>query len=150
VAAAVALGAQGGVNYRAEDLAAAAHRFTDGRGVDVVFDPVGGDAYERAVEGLANDARVLLVGFAGGLQHVDPGAVLRKSYSVIGVYVGAYSNDDDGRRFLHQVQAEIFATLESERIHPVIDRTVDLDGVADALEELAARRVVGKIVVVPG
>ena len=93
---------------------------------------------------------MLLVGFAGGLQHVDPGAVLRKSYSVIGVYVGAYSQDDDGRRFLHEVQAEIFAALEAGRIHAVVDRTVDLDGVAGALEELAARRVVGKIVVVPG
>jgi len=145
-----ALGADEVLDAASADLASDIRAVTDGRGVDVVFDPVGGDAYERAVEGLATDARVLLVGFAGGLQHIDPGAVLRKSYSVIGVYVGAYSNDDDGRRFLHQVQAEIFSALEAQRIRAVVDRTVDLDGVADALEELAARRVVGKIVVVPG
>jgi NADPH:quinone reductase-like Zn-dependent oxidoreductase len=68
---------------------------------------------------------------------------------VIGVYVGAYSNDADGRRFLHQVQAEIFSALEGGRVSAVVDRRVDLDGVARALEALAARRVVGKIVVVP-
>jgi NADPH2:quinone reductase len=144
------LGADVVLDSASADLAADVCAASDGHGADVVFDPVGGDAYARAVEGLANDARVLLVGFAGGLQHVDPGAVLRKSYSVIGVYVGAYSHDDEGRRFLHEVQAEIFAALEAGRIHAVVDRTVDLDGVADALEELAARRVVGKIVVVPG
>jgi NADPH:quinone reductase-like Zn-dependent oxidoreductase len=68
---------------------------------------------------------------------------------VIGVYVGAYSNDNAGRRYLHTVQADIFAMLDSGRIRAVIDRVVDLDGVAGALEALAARRVVGKIVVVP-
>jgi NADPH2:quinone reductase len=144
-----ALGADAVLDAASSDLAADIRAVTDGRGVDVVFDPVGGDAYGRAVEALATDARVLLVGFAGGVQHVDPGSVLRKSYSVIGVYVGAYSNDDDGRRFLHLVQAEIFASLEGGRIRAVIDRTVDLDGVSGALEDLAARRVVGKIVVVP-
>jgi NADPH:quinone reductase len=143
------LGADVVLDSASSDLAADIRAATDGRGVDVVFDPVGGGAYEAAVEALATDARVLLVGFAGGLQHVDPGAVLRKSYSVIGVYVGAYSNDDDGRRFLLQMQAEIFSALESGRIRAVIDRTVGLDGVVGALEDLAARRVVGKIVVVP-
>ena len=145
-----ALGADAVIDVASADLAAEVRAITDGRGVDVVYDPVGGDAYSRAVECLATDARVLLVGFAGGVQHVDPGSVLRKSYSVIGVYVGAYSNDDEGRRYLHTVQAEVFAMLEAGRIRAVIDRTVDLDGVAGALEDLAARRVVGKIVVVPG
>jgi len=144
-----ALGADAVLDSASSDLAAEVRAVNDGRGVDVVYDPVGGDAYARAVECLAHDARVLLVGFAGGLQHIDPGSVLRKSYSVIGVYVGAYSNDDDGRRYLHTVQDDIFAMLEAGRIRAVIDRRVDLDGVADALEDLAARRVVGKIVVVP-
>ena len=111
---------------------------------------MGGDAYSRAVECLATDARVLLVGFAGGLPHIDPGSVLRSSYSVAGVYVGAYSQDDEGRRYLHGVQGRIFSGLVAGRIRAVIDRTVDLDGVADALEDLAARRVTGKVVVVPG
>jgi NADPH2:quinone reductase len=143
------LGADVVLDAASGDLAADILAATEGRGADVVFDPVGGEAYERVVEALATDARVLLVGFAGGVQHVDPGAVLRRSYSVVGVYVGAYSNDDAGRRFLHQVQAEIFSALEGGRIRAVIDRTVDLDGVPAALADLAARRVVGKIVVVP-
>ena len=144
-----ALGADAVIDSASADLAGEVRALTDGHGVEVVYDPVGGDAYSRAIECLATDARVLLVGFAGGVQHVDPGSVLRKSYSVIGVYVGAYSNDHAGRRYLHTVQADIFAMLDSGRIRAVIDRVVDLDGVAGALEALAARRVVGKIVVVP-
>src|SRR4029077_10196006 len=108
-----ALGADAVIDVASADLVAEVRALTDGRGVDVVYDPVGGDAYSRAVECLATDARVLLVGFAGGVQHVDPGSVLRKSYSVIGVYVGAYSHDDDGRRYLHSVQADIFSALEA-------------------------------------
>jgi NADPH2:quinone reductase len=143
------LGADAVVDSSSGDLAAEVRALTEGRGVDVVYDPVGGDGYTRAVECVATDARVLLVGFAGGVQRIDPGGVLRKSYAVIGVYVGAYSNDDEGRRYLHAVQADIFSKLEGGRIRAVIDRSVDLDGVAAALEDLAARRVVGKIVVAP-
>jgi NADPH:quinone reductase len=145
-----ALGADDVVDATSGDFAAAVRQATAGHGADVVFDPVGGTAYEAAVDAaLARDARVLLVGFAGGLQQVDPGKILRSSYSVVGVYVGAYSHDDDGRAYLRDVQDAIFRDLEDGRIRAVIDREVSLDQTIDALEDLAARKVVGKIVVVP-
>jgi NADPH2:quinone reductase len=118
-------------------------------GADVVFDPVGGEAHAAAVSVLATDARVLLVGFASGLPRVDPGSVLRASYGVLGVYVGAYSNDDAGREYLRDVQESIFDDLRAGRIRSVVDRTVSLDQVVPALEDLAARRVTGKIIVLP-
>lgn len=92
----------------AGNLPAEVTRATDGHGVDVVFDPVDGAAYAEAVSVLATDARVLLVGFAGGVQNLDPGSILRQSCSVMGVYVGAHSHDDAGQAYLSEVQAEIF------------------------------------------
>jgi NADPH2:quinone reductase len=144
-----ALGADHVIDAQSEDLVVAVRQATGGRGADVVFDPVGGAAYDTAVDALARDARVLLVGFAGGVQHVDPGKILRSSYSVVGVYVGAYSHDDDGRAHLRDVQDAVFRDLERGRIRAVVDREVGLDEAIDALEDLAARKVVGKIVVVP-
>lgn len=142
------LGAHAVVDSSA-DLASALSAAAGPRGFDVVFDPVGGDAHDAVMDALACDARVLLVGFAGGLPSIDPGRVLRRSCSVVGVYVGAHSHDDTGRAGLREVQADVFAALARGSIHAVVDRTVGLEGVVDALEDLAARRVVGKIVVVP-
>ena len=144
-----ALGADVVVDSTAGDLGARVALATGGRGVDVVFDPVGGTAYDDAVTVLATDARVLIVGFAGGVQTVNPGSILRQSYSVIGVYVGAYSHDDAGHAYLREVQADIFRDLATGRIRADIDRDVRLDDTIAALGDLAARRVTGKIVVCP-
>lgn len=143
------LGADVVVDAVTGDLGAEVARATSGRGVDVVFDPVGGAAYEDATSVLATDARVLLVGFAGGVQTVNPGSILRQSYSVIGVYVGAYSHDDAGQAYLRDVQADIFRDLAVGRIRAVIDREVSLNETIAALGDLAARKVTGKIVVLP-
>lgn len=132
-----------------DDLAGALREAVGPAGADLVFDPVGGGMHATASTVLARDARVLLVGFAGGLPRVDPADVLRRSYDLVGVYVGAYSPDDAGREYLQGVQASIFAALAGGTIRAVIDRTVGFDGVVGALEDLAGRRVTGKIVVVP-
>jgi len=143
------LGADAVIDSGDDDLATAVRAVTGGRGVDVVFDPVGGSAHTAALGALATDARVLLVGFAAGVADVNAGMVLRGSYSLIGVYVGAYSHDDEGRAYLRGVQDQIFSDLSAGRIRAVIDRTVGLDGVVAALEDLGARRVTGTVVVVP-
>ena len=111
-----------------------------------MFDPVGGGAHDATVGALATDARVLLVGFADAVPTVDAGRVLRGSYDVIGVYVGAYPPGGD---YLRGVQAEIFSMVASGAIRPVIDRVVPLDHLVAALDDLAARRVTGKIVATP-
>ena len=145
-AACAALGAAVVVDGAADDLSSALRDATDGRGADVVFDPVGGGAYTAAVGALATDARVLLVGFADSVPAIDAGRVLRGSYDVSGVYVGAYAPGGD---YLRGVQSEIFAGIASGAIRPVIDRIVPLDDLVDALDDLAARRVTGKIVATP-
>ena len=123
---------------------------TNGRGVDVVVDPVGGDAFDQARRCIAVDGRLLVVGFAGGdTQRVNAGVVLRGSFDVVGVYVGAYSKTIEGRALLASIHQELMGLLRSGAIRPVIDRAIGLDEVADAMTDLAARRIVGKVLVYP-
>ncbi|MCU1367611.1 MAG: putative alcohol dehydrogenase, zinc-containing [Ilumatobacteraceae bacterium] len=123
---------------------------TDGRGVEVVVDPVGGTASDAARRCLVIDGRLLVVGFASGdTPRFNGGSVLRSSISVIGVYMGAYSKSPEGRQFVDLVHAELMAMLGDGRITAPISRVIGLTDVAAALADLEARTVIGKIVVDP-
>jgi NADPH2:quinone reductase len=122
---------------------------TGGRGVDVVYDPVGGELFHAARRCTASEGRLLIIGFAGGLQAIQANQLLYRNQSAIGVYLGAYSKDEAGRTFMAGVWADVMDWYGAGRIQPVIEREVGLDGVATALEDLAARRVMGRIVVRP-
>ena len=145
------LGAHEAIDHTATpDVAAALRELTGGRGAEVVVDPVGGEAFEQARRCVAVDGRILVVGFASGsVPSVALHHVLMKSYAIVGVYVGAYAGSEAGRALVQRTHAEVMQLLASGKIRPVIDRVVGLDGVAAALGDLAARRVVGKIVVDP-
>src|SRR5215470_5861125 len=122
------LGADEAIDHRATpDVAAAVRELTSGRGAELVVDPVGGEAFEQARRCVSVDGRIL----------------------VVGVYVGAYAGSEEGRALVQRAHAAVMELLARGAIHPVIERTVGLDGVAAALGDLAARRVVGKIVVDP-
>jgi NADPH2:quinone reductase len=145
----LALGADEAIDTSAADLTDAVLGLTGGRGVDVVFDPVGGTAFDAARKCTASEGRLLVIGFAGGVQHVAANLVLYRNQSVVGVYLGAYSKDPVGRAFMQGVWSDITDWYGTGRIAPVIDRTIGLEAVATALTDLAERRVTGKIVVVP-
>jgi NADPH2:quinone reductase len=132
------------------DVAGAVRELTRGRGAELVVDPVGGPAFEQARRCVAVDGRILVVGFASGVvPTLQLNHALMKSYSVVGVYVGAYATTAEGRALVQRTHAAVMELLASGKIRPVIDRVIGLDGVADALGDLAARRSVGKIVVDP-
>jgi len=132
------------------DVAGAVRALTDGRGADLVIDPVGGSAFEQARHCVAVDGRILVVGFASGsVPSLALNHLLMKSYAVVGVYVGAYAASLQGRALVQRTHGALMELLASGRIRPVIDRVVGLAGVAGALGDLAARRSVGKIVVDP-
>ena len=132
------------------DVAGAVRDLTQGRGADLVVDPVGGDAFEQARRCVAVDGRILVVGFASGtVPSLALNHLLMKSYAVVGVYVGAYAAAPEGRALVQRTHAELMDLLASGKLRPLIDRVVGLDGVAQALGDLAARRSVGKIVVDP-
>jgi len=145
-----ALGAHVVVDSSADDVVARVLAATDGRGADVVFDPVGGEAFEQSTRFVALDGRILVVGFASGeIPKVRANHVLYRSYSLLGVYVGAYSGDEAGRAYLAEVYRILAAMLDAGELRPLISSQISLDGVAAALTDLADRRTVGKIIVRP-
>jgi NADPH2:quinone reductase len=144
------LGADVVVDYRTDDFVDAVLEATGGRGADLVYDPVGGDVFERSRRCIANEGRLLVIGFASGtVPQVSANVVLYRNYSVVGVYMGAYSRDEAGRAFMLDVHRELMELLAAGSIDPSISREVPLDGVADALTDLSERRVMGKVVVRP-
>jgi NADPH2:quinone reductase len=150
VAECINLGADAAIDYRAESVADRVLELTGGRGADVVFDPVGGEVFEQSQRCVANEGRILLIGFAGGdVQSIPANQVLLRNQSVIGVYLGAYNRTEADLAFLHAVHAELVDLVLSNRVAPVVSRQIGLEEVASALVDLGARRTVGKIVVHP-
>jgi NADPH2:quinone reductase len=144
------LGASLAVDYRTEDFSVVVRDVTDGRGADVVFDPVGGEVFHQSRRCVASEGRLLLIGFAGGEpQTIKATGVLLGNYSVLGVYMGAYSRTDATRAFLLGVHDELMTGLRTGAIRAVVSREVGLDGVADGLAELRDRAVIGRIVAHP-
>jgi NADPH:quinone reductase len=135
------------VNYAEEDLRARIRELTDGRGVDVVYDPVGADLAEPAFRSMAWQGRYLVVGFAGGyIPKLPLNLTLLKGAAVVGVYWGAFTGrqaGDNRRNF-----AELARLYAAGRLRPVVSGVYPLERAAEALDELGQRRAVGKVVVV--
>lgn len=146
LAACVEHGAALTVNYAEEDLRARIRELTDGRGVDVVYDPVGADLAEPAFRSMAWQGRYLVVGFAGGyIPKLALNLTLLKGAAVVGVYWGAFTGRqaaDNRRNF-----AELARLYGEERLRPVVSAVYPLERAAEALEDLGQRRAVGKVVV---
>jgi len=141
-------GADEVVDYAAEDLRERLRSLTGGRGVDVVFDPVGGGAFEHSMRAIAWEGRILVVGFASGdIPQVPANLVLVKNFSLVGVVFGAHSErfpDDSRRRF-----TELLAQHGAGALHPRIWKVYPLEDAAAALAALGSRRVIGKVVLTP-
>lgn len=141
-------GADAVIDYGTESLRDRLKELTQGRGVDVVLDTVGGPYFDPAFRALATEGRYLVVGFAAGGEFPAAPAnlVLIKEASVIGVRAGEF-----GRRY-PAIEAEnlrrLFALHRIGAIRPVVGRTYPLEEASSALEALAQREVEGKIVLV--
>ena len=141
-------GATATVNYTEVDLKAWLKEHTGGKGVDVVYDPVGGDLSEPALRSTAWKGRFLVIGFAAGdIPKVPLNLPLLKGCSIVGVFYGEHGT----RSPLEQraLVDELIEMLASGRIKPQVTAQFPLDDAAGALRELMDRRVVGKAVVVP-
>ena len=140
-------GADDTINYETENLREAIKRLTQDRGVDVVYDPVGDKFADPAVRGLAWGGRYLVVGFAAGeIPKVALNLPLLKGGAIVGVWWGGLiKNDPAEARRLTQELADMIA---AGRIRPLISATYPLERTGDALADLMARKVTGKIVVV--
>ena len=144
------LGAETALDPDDPDLAKAVLAANDGRGVDVVFEPVGGALFTAATRCVRSEGRIVVVGFASGEEGtVRPGHLLRRNYTVMGLYMGAYSGGDENRAYMLAMHDEIMGHLASGRCRALIDRETDLAGAAPALTDLAARKVTGRPIVSP-
>ena len=130
-----------------EGLRKAVHAATGGHGADVVIDPVGGAVFEAALRALAWDGRLVVVGFtAGAIPSVKANYLLIKHITVTGIHWSDYRDRDPAR--VAAAQAEMFAMAADGRLDPPVMATFPLARAADALAEIAGRRVEGKLVLV--
>ncbi|MFJ2028677.1 NADPH:quinone oxidoreductase family protein [Streptosporangium sp. NPDC087985] len=141
------LGADIVVDRKSEDFVKVVKEATGGRGADVVYDPVGGDAYHGSTKCIAFEGRIVLVGFAGGqIQTAKLNHPLIKNYSIEGYVWGAYRRND--LPAVHRCHQELTALAQEGRIHPLVGETVDLAGLPDAIEKLAQGLTVGRVAMV--
>ncbi len=143
------LGADETVDYSAEDLRERVKALTAGRGVDVVFDPVGGALSEAALRSTGWGGRFLVVGFASGeIPRIPMNLALLNARSILGVFWGDWTRREP--RLAAEALGRIAAWIVEGRISPVVTARLSLDAVPAALDDLLGRRVLGKLVALPG
>jgi NADPH:quinone reductase len=157
VAVAIAHGADHGINYRDEDFRRVVLDLTEERGADVVFDPVGGDVFDKSLRCVAPLARLLPIGFASGrIPQIPANLVLVKNLTVIGLYWGFYmawgktQADSATRERVRRLFADLFDLFDQGKLHPVVDCTLPLADFASGLRRVESRAVIGKVVLRPG
>lgn len=139
-------GADEAIGY--DDLKTEIKELTDGRGADVVFDTVGGAAFDACARAMARGGRLLIIGFASGdIPKFPVNLALVKEYAVIGVFWGNFT------RFEPQAYADNMAELlqwyQAGKVRPLIEGRYPLGEAAQVLERVLGRGAVGKIVLVP-
>jgi NADPH:quinone reductase len=133
------------IDYRSESIRDRVRELTGGVGVDVVYDPVGGDAFDQAIRAVNWEARMLVIGFASGrIQSVPANLILVKNISVIGVVWGAQSERDPALVSRHL--AELLRWWEAGRLKPQVSKTFPLAEAGAAMRALLSRRHTGRIV----
>lgn len=123
-------------------------KITNGRGADIIYDPVGGDVFDESIRCIAWNGRLLVVGFASGrIPSVPANMPLIKGFSVIGVRAGEYGrrSPEEGKKHFE----EIDRLISEGSLKPHIHKIYSLDETIEALKELDERRVIGKVCINP-
>ncbi|MEU6658760.1 NADPH:quinone oxidoreductase family protein [Streptomyces sp. NPDC046821] len=137
------------IDRRTQDVIAAVKEATGGRGVDVVYDPVGGEAYTQSTKVVAFEGRIIVVGFASGtIPSPSLNHALVKNYSVLGLHWGLY-NTKDPKAVAH-CHEQLTELTTSGAIKPLISERVPLAGAAAAVQRVADGVTTGRVAVVPG
>jgi len=138
-------GADIAINYQTEDFVEVVKRETDGRGADLIYDPVGGEVSERSTKCIAFEGRLVIIGFTSGrFSNFSSNHILIKNYSVVGLHWGNYRQHNPAR--INEAWKELFKLYETGKIRPVIGGRFAMEKVADAMEFLKSRKAVGKII----
>lgn len=148
LAAARERGADETIDYAHEDLRERIKALTEGRGVDVVYDPVGGNFTELALRSVAWGGRYLVVGFAAGeIPKVAANLLLLKGSALVGVFWGEFVRREPALNAGNM--ALLFSWLGERKIRPLISRRYPLSQAPQALEALLSREAIGKLVILP-
>lgn len=139
------LGADVVIDRHEEDFVEVVRRETQGRGADVVYDPVGGQTYERSTKCIAFEGRIVVVGFAGGtIQSAPLNHALVKNYSVLGLHWGLYRDRDPGAiAECHQALVDL---ADQGHVRPLISERLTLEQLAAGVQRLADGVSVGRVV----
>ena len=148
LAAALERGADETIDYAKEDLRERIKALTEGRGVDVVYDPVGGNFTEMALRSVAWGGRYLVVGFAAGeIPKVAANLLLLKGSALVGVFWGEFVRREPALNA--ENMALLFSWLGERMIRPLISKRYPLSQAPAALEAILSRQAVGKLVILP-
>lgn len=137
------------IDRRAEDVIAAVKEATGGRGADVIYDPVGGEAYAQSAKVVAFEGRIVVVGFASGaipspaLNHA-----LVKNYSILGLHWGLYNTKNP--KLIQHCHEQLTELAARGAIKPLVSERVPLDGAAAAVQRVADGVTTGRVAVIPG
>ena len=141
------LGADATINYTRSNLRDEIKRLTDGRGPDVIYDPVGGHYAEPALRSIAWRGRYLVVGFAAGaIPSLPLNLALLKGASIVGVFWGDFARREPKANAA--MMAELASLYALGKIKPVIDRTMPMAELKAAFAHMGSRGVMGKLVMV--
>lgn len=136
------------INYSTQDLREAIKTATGGKGPDVIYDPVGGEYSEPAFRSIAWRGRYLVVGFANGeIPKLPLNLTLLKGASLIGVFWGEFAKREPKANLAGMRQ--VLQWLQEGKIRPHISGRYTLEETAQALNDMAARKVTGKVVILP-
>src|SRR5690606_7267840 len=137
------LGADLVVDRHIEDFVEAVKSFTGGRGADVVFDPVGGEAYRRSTKCIAFEGRLVVIGFAGGeIQSVPLSHTLIKNYSILGLHWGLYATRNPSA--VAECHGRLTELIAAGHVAPLVSERLPLASPTDGVQRLADGATVGR------
>ncbi|MGW6908687.1 NADPH:quinone oxidoreductase family protein [Streptomyces sp. NPDC054940] len=137
------------IDRRSEDVIGAVKEATGGRGADVIYDPVGGEAYTQSTKVVAFEGRIVVVGFASGsipspaLNHA-----LVKNYSILGLHWGLYNTKNP--KLIQHCHEQLTELAARGAIKPLVSERVPLTGAAAAVQRVADGVTTGRVAVIPG
>ncbi|MFI6491181.1 NADPH:quinone oxidoreductase family protein [Streptomyces sp. NPDC050564] len=136
------------IDRRSDDVVAAVKEATGGRGADVIYDPVGGEAYTQSAKVVAFEGRIVVVGFASGTIP-SPGLnhALVKNYSILGLHWGLYNTKNP--KLVQHCHEQLTELAARGAIKPLVSERVPLDGAAAAVQRVADGVTTGRVAVVP-
>jgi NADPH2:quinone reductase len=141
-------GAEKAYDYSTPEWVEQVKRDTGGHGADVIYDPVGGDVFDLSTKCIAFGGRLLVVGFASGrIPTIQVNRILLKNIAVVGLHWGAYRQYDPAK--IGQAMTALFGLYERGAVTPVISSTYPLSEATAALNEIASRRSIGKVLLIP-